>query len=299
MTTGLNDVNESRNRDHETIVPGHVWNRTVFPEQDIIPWWGYVVSALRGITLILFIFIGWCVFLPARGIEWMIFGLKRPFTPYIGQFVSRMHFFFIGMGYHVQGKPMAHPGAVVANHVSWQDVLIVFAGIRVFFASKAEVRNWPLIGWLTRPLGTLYIERNRRKAKEQEVLFERRLKMGHRLCFFPEGTSTDGTLVVSFKPTLFAALFSEGLKDVCWVQPVSLIYHAPKGKMVHFYGWWGDMGFGEHIVKIFSPVPQGRVEVIYHEPVKVADFTDRKALALHCETTIRASFERDLSVDFS
>jgi len=144
--------------------------------------------------------------------------------------------------------------------------------------------------WLARATGTVFIERNPRRAREQTKLFEARLLAGHKLLFFPEGTSSDGLRVLPFKTTLFAAFFTDHLRDIMFIQPVTVIYHGPAGKPPRYYGWWGDMALGPHLLKTLSTQAQGRVQVIYHTPVKVADFGDRKALAAHVETVVRRGF---------
>lgn len=182
---------------------------------------------------------------------------------------------------------MTQRGAVVANHSSWLDIFALNARKRVYFVSKAEVAKWPGIGWLARATGTVFIERNRKKAREQTLLFQERLSAGHKLVFFPEGTSTDGIRVLPFKTTLFAAFFTDELREFMYVQPVSVIYHAPVGQPNRFYGWWGDMDFGPHLLKTLGARRQGWVELIYHIPAKVSDFENRKALAAHCEEAVR------------
>ena len=133
----------------------------------------------------------------------------------------------------------------------------------------------------------MFIERNPRKAREQKQVFEDRLHAGHKLLFFPEGTSTDGLRVLPFKSTLFQAFFNEKLRDEVSIQPVSVAYHAPRGEPDRFYGWWGDMDFGPHLLKTLAARRQGAVEVIYHRPVRVAEFSDRKSLALELERRVR------------
>jgi 1-acyl-sn-glycerol-3-phosphate acyltransferase len=91
-----------------------------------------------------------------------------------------------------------------------------------------------------------------------------------------------------FKTTLFAAFFAEGLRDIAHIQPVTLIYHAPRGEPARYYGWWGDMEFGPHLLKTLAAKRQGVVEVVYHTPLRVADFADRKALAAAAEDAVRA-----------
>jgi lyso-ornithine lipid O-acyltransferase len=222
-----------------------------------------------------------------RLVERPVFGMARPVTPWITQGVCRTAFVILGMRYRVVGTPMLHKGAIVANHASWLDIFALNACQRVYFVSKAEVAGWPGIGWLARATGTVFIARDRSAAKAQEGLLAERLRAGHRILFFPEGTSTDGRRVLPFKSTLFSAVGQPDLRDVLWVQPVSVVYHAPKGRDARHYGWWGDMDFGPHLAQTLSVWRQGGVSVTFHDPVRVADFPDRKALARHCEDVVR------------
>ena len=151
--------------------------------------------------------------------------------------------------------------------------------------------GWPGIGWLARATGTIFIERDRARAAEQTQIFRERLQAGHKLLFFPEGTSSDGTRVLPFKTTLFAAFFDPALRDALMVQPASVNYIAPPGEDPRFFGWWGDMDFGPHLVSILAHGAGGRVQVRYHVPFALKDMSDRKALAKACEEAVRAGFE--------
>lgn len=184
---------------------------------------------------------------------------------------------------------MAHLGAMVANHASWLDIFALNACARVYFVAKAEVAGWAGIGWLARATGTLFIQRKGTEAKVQQAQFEARLRAGHRLLFFPEGTSTDSLRVLPFKSTLFAAFFTHGMEHVMHIQPVTLNYRAPQGADPRLYGWWGDMEFAGHLLLVLATPRQGSVEVIFHPEVAVDDFVDRKALSAHCEQVIRAA----------
>jgi len=252
--------------------------------------WGLVL--LRGLVLAVLVFGGLTILLVLRLFERPLFGMKRPVTPYITQFVCRNAFRVLGIGFHSTGAMMQERGAIVANHSSWLDIFALNARKRIYFVSKAEVAKWPGIGWLARATGTVFIERSRKKAKEQTQLLEQRLKADHKLLFFPEGTSTDGTRVLPFKTTLFAAFFNDHLREFMMVQPVSVAYSPPQGEPDRFYGWWGDMNFAPHLLKTMSVLRQGSVELTYHAPVRVADFASRKSLAAYCETTIRHGHAR-------
>jgi len=242
----------------------------------------------RGLPLGLLVFGALLLLLLVRLIERPLFDAGRPWTPFITQFVCRSAFFILGMGFEKQGEPMRGAGAVVANHSSWLDIFALNASKRIYFVSKAEVAEWPGIGWLARATGTVFIKRDRREATSQIAVFKERLSVGHKLLFFPEGTSTDGLLVLPFKPTLFAAFFDPALADTLRLQAVTLIYEAPKGADPRFYGWWGDMAFGPHLLATLAAPKQGKVTVVYNPPVRLTDYSDRKALAKTLEDQVRA-----------
>ncbi len=252
--------------------------------------WGRIV--LRGLPLILILVIGVASTALIRLIEIPFYGLRRPITPYITQWVCRSAFLIMGIPRETFGQRMDHPGAVVSNHVSWLDIFALNAGNRVYFVSKSEVADWPGIGLLARITGTVFITRDPAQAKTQTQVFENRLLGGHKLLFFPEGTSTDGMRVLPFKTTLFQSFFSDKLTHEMYIQPVTILYRAPENRDERFYGWWGDMSFGPHLLKVLATAPQGRVTITYHAPVKVDEFANRKALAAHLEAVVRAGMPK-------
>jgi lyso-ornithine lipid O-acyltransferase len=267
------------------------WRSDDVPDAPRIGPLGWVRVVLRGAALGIVTYGGLILLLLVRLVERPLCGLRRPVTPWITQFVCRAALAIIGIRHRVTGQPMQHKGALVANHASWLDIFTLNACDRIYFVSKSEVAGWPGIGWLARATGTVFINRQGREAQMQKLLFEARLRAGHRLLFFPEGTSTDGQRVLDFKSTLFAAFFTHGLQDILHVQPVSVIYHAPPGEDPRFYCWWGDMQFGGHLLKLLAAPLQGRVEVVFHAPVAVSDFPNRKALAAHCGVVVRQGLE--------
>ncbi|MGC1495968.1 MAG: lysophospholipid acyltransferase family protein [Sulfitobacter sp.] len=264
------------------------WDNGELPEMPPITPLGWLRVIVRAVCLALLVFGGLALLLLVRLFERPFCGLNRPVTPHITRCVCRLSFWILGIKHHVRGQPMVGRGAVVANHSSWLDIFALNAAKRIYFVSKSEVAGWPGIGWLARATGTVFIERNPKKAREQTALFQERLLVGHKLLFFPEGTSTDGLQVLPFKTTLFAAFFASELRDEIAVQPVSVIYHAPPNTDARFYGWWGDMSFGAHLLSTLAPAKQGAVTILYHDPLLVSAFKDRKSLALACEKAVRA-----------
>lgn len=253
---------------------------------------GWLRVALRGSVIALVMLLGILSLSLIRLVEKPIFGLRRPLGGFVPAVVSRLCLRIIGIRFKTKGTPMRSGGAVVANHSSWLDIFTLNARNPVFFVSKAEVARWPGIGFIAKIAGTVFIARDRKEAAAQKQLFEDCLAAGQKLLFFPEGTSTDALRVLPFKSTLFAAFFAEGLKETMKIQPVTVNYHAPEGEDSRFYGWWGDMDFGAHMLQMLAAARHGHVEVIFHDPVAVADYANRKALAADTEFSVRAGHFR-------
>ncbi|MFK7764434.1 MAG: lysophospholipid acyltransferase family protein [Roseobacter sp.] len=244
---------------------------------------------LKGGLLAIVVFGGLGLLLIVRILERPVCGLRRPVTPHITVAVCRLALLIIGLKLHQHGNVARDASAIVANHASWLDIFVLNARKRIYFVSKSDVAHWPGIGWLARATGTLFIERKRARAVDQAHLFKGRLRAGHRLLFFPEGTSSDGQRVLPFKSSLFAAFFTDELRDQMQIQPVTLCYCAPKDVDPRFYCWWGDMDFGPHFLTILAAPRQGYVALTYHTPLRVVEFSDRKSLATAAEHAVRRS----------
>lgn len=118
------------------------------------------------------------------------------------------------------GRLVDGPALVVANHVSWLDIPVLGTSSDVRFLSKSEIARWPLIGWLARRNGTLFI---RRGAHESETIIRditAALRAGQQVAIFPEATTTRGDEVRHFHARLFAAAIESGAP----VQPVAFDY---------------------------------------------------------------------------
>lgn len=250
---------------------------------------GWLRVAARGGAILAILAGGVLVLLALRAVEKPLVGLRRPLSGPLVQGVCRACLGVLGIRWRRQGAPMRGPGAVVANHSSWLDIFVLNAAMPVFFVSKAEVAGWPGINILTRVTNTHFVVRDPRLARAQAEEFAQRTRAGHRLLFFPEGTSSDGRRVLPFKPTLFQGFLAPDLPRDLAIQPVTAAYHAPRGRDPRFYGWWGDMALGPHLLAVLAQSPQGAVTVTLHPPVPVAGH-DRKTLSAVCEAEVRAAF---------
>lgn len=270
------------------------WDDEDLPEKPPLGVGGWLRVILRGLPIISILVVSLAVHGIVRLIERPFAGQGRPVSARIVQWVCRVSLKILGIQLRLHGKVMTHPGAVVANHSSWLDIFVLNAHKRIFFVAKSEVKGWAGIGWLARATGTLFIKRDRKEAKAHINMFRERLELGHRLLFFPEGTSTDGQRVLPFKTTLFAPFFDEGLRDISHIQAVSVIYHAPVGQDPRFYGWWGDMSFAAHLLETLGARHCGSVDVVCHEPHRICEYDNRKVLAADLEKHVRDGMKAHL-----
>ena len=136
-----------------------------------------------------------------------------------------------------------------SNHLGYLDIVTLVAVTPMVFVSKAEVRGWPIIGWLTQCAGTLYLQRERKgDLVEVSRQFAPVLEHGVPVVMFLEGTSSGGDTVLPFRPSLLAPAVSNG-----WVvAPVALDYSVSEGTVADDVAYWRDMTFFPHFMNLLG-----------------------------------------------
>lgn len=126
----------------------------------------------------------------------------------------------LGVALRVQGAPASGGSLLVANHISWLDILAIHAVLpHARFVSKADVKAWPLLSHLVEAGGTLYLERERKRDALRVVhAMAQALQAGETVAVFPEGTTSDGRALLPFHANLLQAAIATGSQ----VQPVAL-----------------------------------------------------------------------------
>ena len=145
----------------------------------------------------------------------------------------------LGVELKVVGAPApAGPVLLVANHVSWVDILALHAVCPCRFVAKADIEHWPLVGTLVTGGGTLYVKReSRRDAMRMVHRMAQALKDGDILAVFPEGTTSDGSSMLPFHSGLIQAAISADAP----VQPVALqIVNGRSGRPSRAVSYMGD-----------------------------------------------------------
>ena len=174
------------------------------------------------------------------------------------------------------------PVVFVANHSSWVDVPVLGGVLRGCFVAKSEIAGWPLVNvlaWLGR---TVFVSRLRGTTARERDAMRARLQSGDNLILFPEGTSSDGTRVLPFRTSFFAAAEASDTTPPL-VQPVSVVYDLlgglPTGRASRpLFAWYGDMDILTHFWRLGQHSGL-RATVLLHAPLDPTQFTNRKALA--------------------
>ena len=146
---------------------------------------------------------------------------------------------------------LAH-SMVVANHVSWLDIFVVHSLYPSHFVAKAEIRAWPLAGWLAEKAGTVFIARgNRRDLRHIFKGLVTSLEKGERVAFFPEGTTAAQGQLLPFHANLFEAAIDAKVP----VQPFALTYRDNSGASHPSVDFIGETSFAESIMLILNGPP--------------------------------------------
>jgi 1-acyl-sn-glycerol-3-phosphate acyltransferase len=163
---------------------------------------------------------------------------------------SRRLLAILDIGVLAEGQPPARDGnacLIVANHVSWLDIFVLNAVLPARFVAKSEVRGWPLVGWLCRRTGTIFVDRALRRhaaAVNRDVACL--LIRGHCVSLFPEGTSSDGRRVGHFHSALIQSAINAGTALV----PVALRYRHEDGGHCDAPAYVGDMTLSGSIWRV-------------------------------------------------
>jgi 1-acyl-sn-glycerol-3-phosphate acyltransferase len=174
---------------------------------------------------------------------------------------------------------------LVANHISWSDIHALNSVTPLRFIAKSEIKGWPIFGYLVTKANTLFIDRSKRQdAKRTIETAYASLQSGDNLCFFPEGTTTDGSEVKPFKSSLIQAAILA--KSHIW--PVAIHYPNPDGSINTKIAYAGETTLVESMRNML--LQQNPVIVLnFLAPISPPDYEamDRRSLTQHIESLIR------------
>jgi len=177
----------------------------------------------------------------------------------------------LGVKVQVEGRPPAS-GLVVANHLSYFDILIISAAMPCFFVSKKEIAGWPYFGWAARAGGTIFLDRqSMSSARAVAGEIAERLRLPPPVMLFPEGTSTDGTKVLRFHSRLIDPATKVGVP----ITVVAIRYVVAGGAAERELCYFGKVVFLPHAWKVMG-VERFTAQLRFGEP---GIYSDRYAAA--------------------
>lgn len=229
--------------------------------------------------------------LPLMPVQAIAVALNARLAVTLPVFYHRLCLTLMGFRVQVSGKRLAGPPVLyVSNHTSYLDVIVLGSLIPGSFVAKAEVKGWPLFGWLAQLQRTVFVIRRGTRAGDQRDSIAERLQKGGNLVLFPEGTSNDGNRTLPFKSALFAAAETMVDGHKVMVQPVSISYARlngiPIGRGLRpLFAWYGAMDLAPHLWRVLG-LGTVAISVRFHEPVRLEDFPSRKEMAAHCHRLV-------------
>jgi len=212
---------------------------------------GTLRFGLRLIASVLYCFVMWLYaqalnFRHRRDTQARYHALCRGMSQW-GHGISRI----FGMKIRVHGTPPQMPFFLVTNHISYTDILLLCATSPAWFISKADVAKWPGIGALTRSANTLFLDREtRRDVHRMNQVIARLVLDGGGVGFYPEGTTSDGSEILPFKPSLLQPAVEHKLP----VHVGAIAYETDPGEPPpeQLVAWVGDESFGPHARRLLA-----------------------------------------------
>jgi lyso-ornithine lipid O-acyltransferase len=241
--------------------------------------------------------LAFAVLAPPHWVALRVFGRRASLAPIL---FHRVFLWLFGVRVTQSGTPPA-PGEaalVLANHVSWLDIIAIGSLRPLSFVAKSEIAGWPVIGGLAALQRTIYIDRQRRGATATvSAAMGHRLAGGELVVLFAEGTTGDGIRLLPFRSSLVgaarAALQAEAGQGRVRLQPLAIAYPRRNGLPVTRseraeIAWYGDMELAPHLAAFVQGGPID-VHVVWGAPIAFEANTDRKVATAAAEAEVRAA----------
>lgn len=180
-------------------------------------------------------------------------------------------------------------GAVISNHLGYLDIVVFAAIAPCVFVAKAEMENWPVVGWMATMTGTVFVARGHGgSAMLARGGMQAAMDAGLPVVFFPEGTTSDGSTVMKFHSGLLAQALACGAPVTA--AHVSYCLSADNGPNVsvgHDVCYWGPATLLPHVFRLLG-LRGVRVEVRFAEgPVRFSgDVVHRKLAAVEARAAV-------------
>ncbi len=246
--------------------------------------------------LLFFVFVLVPVMIVVIPLQALINALKLPFWNVLPRLFHRIGCLFLGLRVEVIGQPATGRATLlVANHISWTDIVAVGSVADVTFVAKREVGDWPFVGMMARLQKTIFVDRTRRSdAGRTAQEMGTHMADGNAVLLFAEGRSDIGTHVLPFRSALVGAaqhaMIEAGANDVL-IQPLTIAYTRLQGLPVSrnersLIAWIKSKSVKQNIREILGG-PVKEVTVAFGTPIPLGENDNRKQVTKQAEDQVR------------
>lgn len=198
---------------------------------------------------------------------------KRKLNKKVVNCWSRILCYVCGLKLTTKGEIHKNPVFIVANHVSWLDIPVIHSYKLAGFVAKAEISQWPILGWIVKSGETLFINRGKHESRKRVLnLIKDRLKQGRSIAVFPEGKVTDGSHVAQFHRQLMHA----AIETQTPIQAIAIKYiKEENGKRNEEICFHGKESFVKNVFRILS-LHSSKVELTFCDAIQTTKLSAKE-----------------------
>lgn len=204
--------------------------------------------------------------------------MPKRFWVYVLKIEAKCLVFLIGIKIEVEGvssKYVEKNAVVIANHISWIDIPVLYTQHSVEFIAKSDIKKWPIVGLLAKSGNTIFVDRDRRHSVTDTIkVLSERLKAGETIGLFPEGKTGSGLEILPFKSSLFESVILTNAKVI----PLLVQYYTKEGKPTKATTYAKKITFWQCLINSLK-LNGFKVKITRLPPVHGCEFTNREDLA--------------------
>lgn len=192
----------------------------------------------------------------------------------------------LGLSIEIKGTPPEPPFFLVSNHLSYIDIPVYYHALKSTFVAKSEIKQWPVVGWMARTLGIIFIDRTRKRDVQRvNSIMGEKINEHQGVVLFPEGRTSPGDRILPFRPPLLQHPVEANF-DVHYavIRYETGKNDPPAGDTV---AWWQDMSLMQHFIGLAS---NRSITATVHFGQKSLKKNDRKILAEELQKEVEKMF---------